>query len=769
MLEESRKFQTLFKRYKLKAEFSTLSELGMALAEKGFIYEDSMFSHWQKGDRLPSRATLLTLIEIFAERQSMRTLANANEFLESADQGYLTEKEASKIKFNSLEQIPFQVPNQIENFTGREALIKNLKKEIVPGSILLIHGTAGVGKSALAIRLGHLLRDKFSDGVLWHRLDTSDVMDVLLSIAFAFGRDIGHIQDKEIRASMVRSILTKKKVLLIFDNVELKNDLSLLLPNDKNCAVIITSRFTNLSIPNHHINISLETFTVQDTLLLFKTILGNQYVIKNKSKILQLANKVGSLPLALHIFAKELKKESLTIAELLEEIEEDTMSLEELSYGDKNLYIAINFSYELLDRKTKKVFLSLAVFNGKDFSIESVAFVNDVSLHETKRLLQNLRTVSLIEESTKTRYRMHPMIKKFVRTKFDNPSLFLKAAKYYEEFLAKYDKTVLKSYPNIKQESDNVLYIFQKCYELHYWNEVIALWNPLESLLHATNQQAKMRYLYQIVKTEKTGLNIYQKFLLAYGCFLFLYWVLLHFTGWKTSFWNHFYSFSLGLIPLIGGMIGLSIARSWGLFKSLIGKAIFFLSSGLFTWGVGNIVFAYYNFFQNISAPYPSLADFGYLPSYLLWTIGMINLPHAIGGKFAFRKKYRKTLFLIPLFVLSFSYSLVVFITKSTVVFAPVESYIKLFFDIAYPLSAAIILTTALIVGTSFKFFGGRFKLAIYCILLGFCFQYIADFLFSYTTTTDLYFTGNITDLFFSIAMAFLVFGVLGFHKNNPS
>lgn len=756
------KFQTLFRKYRLKAEFSTLSQLGLALAEKGLIYEDSIFSHWQKGDRIPNRPTILKLLQIFSERQSIRSPEEANEFLESAGQGYLTETEMEKIHLNSLEHVPFQVPNQIDNFTGRKVLIKGISK-LISSNVLLIHGAAGVGKSVLAIRLGYLLKGKFPDGVLWYRLDTSDVMDILLSIAFAYGLDIGYIRDKEIRASTVRSILSEKKVLLIFDNAEAKSDIRLLLPNNKNCFVIITSQLTNISIPTQSASIFLETFTAKETLLLFKTILGHQYVIKNKSSILRLADKVGFLPLALHIFAKELKKGSTTITQLLEQIEEDSLSLAELSYGDKNLYLAINFSFELLDIKTKKIFLSLTVFNGKDFSEEVIAYINELSILQTRKLLDNLKSISLIEESTKTRFRIHLMIKKFLREKFDNPTLFIKAAKYYQHFLVKFNKTILKSYPNIKQESDNVLYIFKKCYEYQYWDEVIALWDPLETLLYATNQLNKMRYVYQIVKAQKTGINIFQKILIFYFCFLLTYWGLLNIIGLKTTFWNYLY-FIYGLVPLIGGIIGFSIAKSWGFFKNSIGKAILFLSVGLVSWGMGIIIWAYYNFFLNNPVPYPSFADIGFIISYPLWTIGIVNLPHALGGKLNFGKKYRVILFFIPFLVFVTSYYLMVSITKNLLLFSLSTPLLKLFFDIAYPLGDVIILTSALAIGISFKFFGGKYKLSIYSILLAFVFMYIADFLFSYTTTAKSYYNGGIPDFFFTISVSLLTFGILGFH-----
>ncbi|PJE63877.1 hypothetical protein COU89_00865, partial [Candidatus Roizmanbacteria bacterium CG10_big_fil_rev_8_21_14_0_10_45_7] len=40
-------FASLFKKYRLKSEFETLTEFGGALEKRGLHYEDSIFSHWQ--------------------------------------------------------------------------------------------------------------------------------------------------------------------------------------------------------------------------------------------------------------------------------------------------------------------------------------------------------------------------------------------------------------------------------------------------------------------------------------------------------------------------------------------------------------------------------------------------------------------------------------------------------------------------------------------------------------------------------------------------
>ena len=182
-----KKFAELFKKYRLRAEFETFASFGNVLSEKGYHYEESIFSHWQKGTRTPSnRGLVLSIIKIFVERDAIHTIQEANEFLSSAGLGYLTDKEIQDINLKIVIHAPFQVPNDISHFTGREEIIEKIKKEIQHEKIFLLHGPAGVGKTALVVKLGHELRSKFPDGVLWYKVDSTSTMDILLSIAHLF-------------------------------------------------------------------------------------------------------------------------------------------------------------------------------------------------------------------------------------------------------------------------------------------------------------------------------------------------------------------------------------------------------------------------------------------------------------------------------------------------------------------------------------------------------------------------------------------------------
>jgi hypothetical protein len=99
-------FRELFRRYRLRAEFSTLSSLSDALCAKGIIQDESLYSHWQRGSRVPhQRHLLLCLLEIFVERRAMSSLEEANEFLASAGMGYLTNEEMDRLRLRTIFQL----------------------------------------------------------------------------------------------------------------------------------------------------------------------------------------------------------------------------------------------------------------------------------------------------------------------------------------------------------------------------------------------------------------------------------------------------------------------------------------------------------------------------------------------------------------------------------------------------------------------------------------------------------------------------------------
>jgi len=267
-------------------------------------------------------------------------------------------------------------------------------------------------------------------------------------------------------------------------------------------------------------------------------------------------------------------------------------------------------------------------------------------------------------------------------------------------------------------------------------------------------------------------LNSYQKYLIAYLGALVVYWLYIQYIGTTESFHNYFFSFSFTLIPLIGGFLGILFSRAWGGLKSAVGRGVFYISSGSLAWGLGNVIWSYYNFFVGISAPYPSLADIGFVVAIPLWLVGVINLSRATGAWVALKEKRGKWLLgLTPFVVGVVSYYLLVTIARGGVLFDTSDALLKLLLDLAYPLGDVLIATIILVIfGLSARYLGGRYQASLLTIFVGFVAMYFADFIFSYTTTIGTFYVGNWGDLIFTLALFTIVLGTFGFQikDTNP-
>src|SRR3989344_1640310 len=259
-------------------------------------------------------------------------------------------------------------------------------------------------------------------------------------------------------------------------------------------------------------------------------------------------------------------------------------------------------------------------------------------------------------------------------------------------------------------------------------------------------------------------LNTPQKITAGFFVLLLVFWMWLFLTGAKEGFYNYLYSFLFGLPPLVGGLISIFVSKLWGRFQSNVGKAVFFLGLGLFLWGCGSMVWVfYYNLTLSIPAPYPSLADLGYAPGSFLYSLGAYYLAKLSETSVQLKKPGAKLYAVLATVVVAvISYFLFVIVARGGVLVSDGSSPIKTFFDIVYPLGDFTALTIAVLIsGLSFPYMHGKYKFDIAMVLLGLLMMFIADLIFSYTTTVGSFYNGNLGDLFFTLSTSLLTFGVL--------
>ena len=153
--------------------------------------------------------------------------------------------------------VPRQLPAAVACFTGRDGELAALTGLLgaEPGGtapalvILAIGGTAGVGKTALAVQWAHQVAGRFPDGQLYVNLRGYDPgrpvppTDALAGFLRTLGVAEQDIPVEEAdRAARYRSMLAGRRMLVVLDNAGSADQVRPLLPGDPACAVVVTSR-----------------------------------------------------------------------------------------------------------------------------------------------------------------------------------------------------------------------------------------------------------------------------------------------------------------------------------------------------------------------------------------------------------------------------------------------------------------------------------------------------------------------------------------------
>ncbi len=340
----------------------------------------------------------------------------------------------------SLAAAPFTVPPRpTHGLVGREDLLDELRTRLQSSQRLALHGLPGVGKTALAIELGHEMRGRFADGILWTSLGPAPDVAVQFHLWEAsmglHASEIRELPDLRSRASQLHSLIGDKRILLIVDDVWDEAAARSFEVGGANCRYLFTTRSPSIAADlAGETSIGVPELDEGDSLALLE-----RFVPRPKQAIAdrwrELVQAVGGLPQAMVIAGSALRTVAYAdqprrlrdfLARLADPAERLSLERSRSALDQQaglpsdepiSLQAVIALSDEALEPSTRSALRRLSIFPAKPSTFDEPAAIaiSGETLQELDRLVDG----GLLEPSGRERYAMHRTIGDYARTRSD--------------------------------------------------------------------------------------------------------------------------------------------------------------------------------------------------------------------------------------------------------------------------------------------------------------------------------------------------------------
>jgi tetratricopeptide (TPR) repeat protein/transcriptional regulator with XRE-family HTH domain len=331
--------------------------------------------------------------------------------------------------------VPRELPGLARHFVGREdelAALSALADQApgrAPGPVVIsaIGGTAGVGKTALALQWAHQMAGRFPDGQLYVNLrgygpgEPMTAGEALLGFLRALGVPGPDIPAQtEQRAARYRGLLSGRRVLIILDNAREAGQVRPLLPAAPGCVVLVTSRDTlaGLVARDGAQRLDLDLLPMADAVGLLRALIGSR-VDADPEAAAELAARCSRLPLAVRVAAEiATAYPARPLADLASELEDRQQRLDLLDAGhdeDTAVRAVFSWSYRHLEARTARAFRLAGLHPGPDLDRYAAAALLGTTAARAGRLLDALARGYLIQPTRTGRYTMHDLLRGYAR------------------------------------------------------------------------------------------------------------------------------------------------------------------------------------------------------------------------------------------------------------------------------------------------------------------------------------------------------------------
>lgn len=331
----------------------------------------------------------------------------------------------------------FNVPEPSAHFVGRRKIIETMRARLTPRTDqppmrLKVTGMGGIGKTELSLKLAWQIRDESDNVIFIQAEDKTAVSKQIIEIA---KKHQIQIDEEDLMVSFYHQLASKGSTLIIFDNVDLLEDVEPYLPSTmmgytaNNFNVLVTSRNQRswLRFADIHIDVAEESMQVDAIEYIQHRVECSDESSRSLAETLQF------FPLAITQAVSYILQNAVTVQEYTEMYREQAARLQLLRHAaddveqkHKNtVLLTWRISINQLSKSSHDLLQSIAYLSPDEIFIEFFKYVQTY-----KDDVQDLLRYSLISIVNREPYsfKIHRLLQEVIRDSIENPDDILRLA-----------------------------------------------------------------------------------------------------------------------------------------------------------------------------------------------------------------------------------------------------------------------------------------------------------------------------------------------------